>query len=145
MMHGVSELIIDNKVLKLAGGNCKSCILNYVAECVHCKLFYFGKTVQNLHLRINGPRRHMKDVINISPEEEDDENCLALHVFSMHSVLDNKGFNESFKFSVAKLLDNPVLLKGSEQKLINRYRTFKPFGLNVANPMGLKPRLVPRN
>ena len=72
--------------------------------------------------------------------EVTDENCLAAHISEFHS---NESFNDSYKFSVIEHVPSPDMLLIREQHYINSLRTFRPFGLNLSNPIGLKAKLVP--
>ena len=107
-----------------------------------CHLFYFGKTVQQLRNRVSGHRSYMKRSDNISPDELSDENCLAVHASTAYSIRALKDSIVVYKFSVVEFVSNPGELCIKEQGYVNSYRTFKPFGLNLASPVGLKPSLV---
>lgn len=112
----------------------------YLDRCVHCTLKYFGKTTQTLCERISG---HRTFINSFKPGSEvTDENCLAVHVKSRHGVTNTKGFNEAYKFSVVEFVYTPGNLLTREQKYINSFRTFYPFGLNIAKPIGLRPILL---
>ena len=73
-----------------------------------------------------------------------DENCLAAHLMVEHGIKprDVNAFNRSYKFSIAEHVDTPALLKEREQKRINKWKTFRPFGLNLSNPIGIKAKLI---
>ena len=140
MMGETPHVKVNTKVLRLDGGNCKSSCLIYVAICTHCSKCYFGKTIQALRDRISGHRSFMN--IFDRKDEVSDENCLAAHVITQHNVNDSPGFNLSYKFSVVEHVSAPKLLLTKEQLYINSFRTFRPFGLNTDNPIGLKAQLV---
>ena len=99
---------------------------------------YIGKTIQELRSRIAGHRSHVR---SFDPTlEVTDENCLAAHLAEEHFI---EKFNDSYKFSVVDQVSAPNMLLTREQYYINSLRTFLPFGLNLANPIGLKAKLVP--
>ena len=140
LMDSVPFIEFQDKTLRFVGGNCKSSNIIYLARCVHCTLKYFGKTTQTLRERISG---HRTFINSFKPGSEvTDENCLAAHVKSRHGVTNTKGFNEAYKFSVVEFVSTPGNLLTREQKYINSFRTFSPFGLNIANPIGLRPILL---
>ena len=67
--------------------------------------------------------------------EIDDTNTLAAHCIE-HSKRTKTGFNSLYKFFVIKYVEREKLVI-SEQFFINKYFTYKPYGLNVSNPIGL--------
>ena len=139
-MDSVPFIEFQDKTLRFVGGNCKSSNIIYLARCVHCTLKYFGKTTQTLRERISG---HRTFINSFKPGSEvTDENCLAAHVKSRYGVTNTKGFKEAYKFSVVEFVSTPGNLLTREQKYINSFRTFSPFGLNIANPIGLRPILL---
>ena len=140
MMGNVSSLVIKGKTLHLAGGDCKTKNCIYVAECPECKKYYFGKTTQRLNKRIAGHRNKINGIE--SETEFDDFNSLAAHAFFDHDITSVEGFNSLYKFSIANQLHNPSNLLVSEQSFINKYETFFPYGLNIANPIGLRAILI---
>ena len=138
MMGEIPHISVDNQVIQLDGGNCKSKCLIYIAQCCHCLKLYVGKTIQELRSRIAGHRSHVK---SYDPTLEiTDENCLAAHIAECHGTVE---FNDSYKFSVLEHVSTPSMLLIREQHYINSLRTFKPFGLNLKDPIGLEAKLVP--
>ena len=140
MMGEIPHVEINGRLLHFDGGKCRSKCLIYLAMCNHCLKFYIGKTIQELRCKISGHRSFTKSFNR--NEEVSDENCLAAHLTSMHGVIDSKGFNSSYKFSIIEHVSSPGSLLTREQLHINSYKTFSPFGLNIANPIGLKAKLV---
>ena len=135
LMSNKSELTINNKPLKCMGGNCKTNNLIYCAQCDICSLSYFGKSVQMFSTRIS---QHRNPIISKSfnPNEIDDENTLAAHAYLVHDARTKSDFNSLYKFSVVRILDPFNLTKG-EQYFINLFKTRRPGGLNVDNPINL--------
>ena len=74
--------------------------------------------------------------------EVTDENCLAAHLAIDHAISTSKGFNENYRFSILEHVSTPSNLLRREQYYINLVYTFQPFGLNIADPIGLKARLI---
>ena len=145
MMSEQSTYEINGLTLKCEGGNCLSKNIVYFAICQSCikdnlLVGYFGKTVTPLRERVSGHRNRIKDVQN-SDSILDDSNSLATHAFSKHKIKTNKDFNTNFKFSIGCRCD-PKILETREQHYINKYKTYHPLGLNMANPIGLPGRLL---
>ena len=146
MMGETPSIDIRGASVFLAGGNCKTSLLIYLAICLECTKPYMGKTVNMLRNRINGHRSHLKDMLTADKNTNelliDDTNCLAAHAYFCHGTIDNKGFNLLYKFSIVQILCDPKLLLRREQFYINTYKTFVPYGLNVSNPIGLHALLT---
>ena len=53
-----------------------------------------------------------------------------------HSIRTMTGFNSLYKFFIIRHVEKEQLVI-SEQFFINKYFTYKPYGLNVSNPIGL--------
>ena len=82
--------------------------------------------------------QHRNPIISKSfnPNEIDDENTLAAHAYLVHNARTKSDFNSLYKFSVVRILDPFNLTKG-EQYFINLFKTRRPGGLNVDNPINL--------
>ena len=97
---------------------------------------YLGKTVQALRTRIS---QHRGFIITLGAStdqfELDDENTLAAHAIE-HGIRTKAGFNSLYNFFVVKYVEKERLTI-SEQELISKYNTVRPYGLNVSNPLGL--------
>ena len=132
------KLTIGTQIIHCAGGDCKSFNLIYCAQCTLCNKAYIGKTTQPLDKRITQHRNPISTLSSnqcISDQEIDDTNTLAAHCIE-HSIRTKTGFNSLYKFFVIKHVEKEQLVI-SEQFLINKYFTNKPYGLNVSNPIGL--------
>ena len=100
---------------------------------------YFGKSINQFRERFNGHRSHLKNIMNA--DEIDDENSLAAHASDAHFVHGVKTaaeFNDLYRFSIVKRLQNPNLLTRVEQSFIDKYKTQHPLGLNMNDPIGLR-------
>ena len=129
-------MVINGKTLNCAGGDCRAFNINYGARCMQCSLAYLGKTVQALRTRI-AQHRGFIVALGASTDEFElsDENTLAAHALE-HGVRTKADFNELYKFFVVKYVEKEMLTI-SEQELISRYNTVRPYGLNVSNPLGI--------
>ena len=67
--------------------------------------------------------------------ELSDENTLAAHAIE-HGARTKGEFNDLYRFFVVKHVEKERLTI-SEQELISRYNTVRPYGLNVSNPLGI--------
>ena len=123
------KLTMGTLILHCSGGDCKSFNLIYGAQCTH----YIGKTTQPLGKRVT---QHRNPIATISSSLEiDDTNTLAAHCIE-HSTQTKTGFNSLYKFFIMKYVEMEILVI-SEQFFINKYLTYREYGLNVSNPIGL--------
>ena len=138
MIHNEKNIYEHNHLLSgyylhCIGGDCKSFNLIYCAQCTRCNKAYIGKTTQPLGKRVT---QHRNPIATISSSLEiDDTNTLAAHCIE-HNTRTKTGFNSLYKFFVIKYVEREKLVI-SEQFFINKYFTYKPYGLNVSNPIGL--------
>ena len=134
MMSNSNSFILNGiSYSKCDGGNCKSNNIIYLATCTICNLGYIGKTTVPLRDRFSGHRRSMKIVSTLT--EITDKEALAAHaVFDHHSQLT---FNELFRLNIVKNNVKPSELLKTEQQFINKYKTIRPTGLNINNPIGI--------
>ena len=134
MMSNSNSFILNGiSYSKCDGGNCKSNNIIYLATCTICNLGYIGKTTVPLRDRFSGHRRSMKIVSTLT--EITDKEALAAHaVFDHHSQLT---FNELFRLNIVKNNVKPSELLKTEQQFINKYKTIRPTGLNISNPIGI--------
>jgi hypothetical protein len=142
LMSGTPEIRNNDRTAKSAGGNCKSKGLIYAAQCVLCFInnTYAGKTVQELHCRINAHRHSFFDILklcnNIAENENpielenvDDTNVLGAHLYLKHGKIEKSDFNKYFKFTILKFV-MPSNIRIVEQSFIDSLNTLYPFGLN---------------
>ena len=67
--------------------------------------------------------------------EVDDESTLAAHALD-HGIRTKSGFSSLYRVFVVRHSEKEMLTI-NEQNLINSFNTVRPYGLNVANPIGL--------
>jgi hypothetical protein len=140
LMSGTPEIRNNDRTAKSAGGNCKSKGLIYAAQCVLCFInnTYAGKTVQELHCRINAHRHSFFDILklcnNIAENENpielenvDDTNVLGAHLYLKHGKIEKSDFNKYFKFTILKFV-MPSNIRIVEQSFIDSLNTLYPFG-----------------
>ena len=146
MLSTDSQVSTNGVTVNCAGGTCKSSNIIYCAECILCKRFnyYVGKTVTNLHERINSHRgcyyailRKIKNSSGSSrnepiylEDETDDAQILGLHLVFEHGIYDRNAFNTSYKFNILSHV-NPATIRKSEQNLIHKLKTLQPYGLKT--------------
>ena len=141
MMGNVASVDVRGKKLLLTGGNCQTTKVIYIAFCTQCTKIYIGKTVNELRIRINWHRGHMKNITNVD-KLVDDTNCLASHAVKCHNMKDNNDFNALYRFSIVQVVNDPKSLLRREKFFINEYKSSVPLGLNFANPIGLQALLA---
>ena len=117
MLSTDSQVTTNGVTVKCSGGTCKSSNIIYCAECILCKRFnyYVGKTVTNLHERINSHRgcftailkkiknttgSNQNEPIYLLEEEADDEQILGAHLVLEHGIFDKAAFNTSYKINI---------------------------------------------
>ena len=143
LMSGETRLTIGQQSINCAGGDCKSFNLNYCAQCSICNKAYIGKTVQQLGRRICQHRSQIQALSTstcINRDIIDDTNTLAAHAIE-HNVRTKAGFNSLYRFFILKYEEKEKLTI-SEQFFINKFRTYRPYGLNTSNPISINDRLV---
>ena len=122
MMGGVVSTDIRGAQIFLAGGNCQTSLIIYLCICLECLKPYIGKTINELRVRINGHRAHMKEILAAESCKDDltidDTNCLAAHAHFCHGVKDNNAFNLLYSFSIIQKLFDPNLLLYEENNFI---------------------------
>ena len=143
LMSEETRLTIGQQSMNCAGGDCKSFNLNYCAQCSICNKAYIGKTVQQLGRRISQHRGQIQTLSAstcINRDSIDDTNTLAAHAIE-HNVRTKAGFNSLYKFFILKYEEKEKLTI-SEQFFINKFRTYRPYGLNTSNPISVNDRLI---
>ena len=118
-------------------------LICYLALCDICGKPYTGRTVEEMHLRINGHRSLYKDVLKRSEantlEEIDsntDQYTLGLHLHLEHGLNDPNAFDNHMKFGILEVV-NPNDIAKKEYKWMHKLNYFQPAGINVEYPFGL--------
>ena len=111
--------------------------------CVICDKHYTGRTVDPLHIRINGHRYLYKDLIKRSAAntlQEVDTNSdlysLGLHLHLDHGLNDPNAFDKHIKFGILEIV-NPADIDVKEYKWMHKLNSFQPVGINVEYPFGI--------
>ena len=141
MLLRVPKVIVNNKSIKLSKGSCKSNNICYLAICDICKKPYTGRTIDPLHVRVNGHRSHYKDVLKKTAANEEldltsDLNQLGLHLHFDHGFVDPRAFDRSIKFGILEIV-NPTEIDKKEFKWMHNINSFQPHGINVEYPFGI--------
>ena len=138
LMSGFSEVKNNLRCARAEGGNCRSSMIIYAAQCIRCNFnnTYIGKTSIELRLRINGHRSAYYSILKTFERNNsnfqlitDDQNCLGAHIFNTHGSRNQKDFGSFFKFTILKH-STPTRLSFFEQKFIDTLKTLAPSGFN---------------
>ena len=124
MLLQVPKVTVGNKVVKLAKGSCKSYNICYLAMCNICKKGYTGRSVDPLHLRVNGHRSHYKEVLKkTASNEEIDQNSdlyqLGLHLHFEHGFVEPQAFDRNIRFGLLEVV-NPNEIDKKEYKYMHK-------------------------
>ena len=134
---------VNGKKVRLSSGSCKTYNIIYLAECKICKKHYTGRTIDHLHIRING-HRHWFSIILKKGEANDlgsldttnDLYTLGLHLHLEHGCSNPQDFDRYLSFSILEVV-NPSDIEVKEYKWMHRLNTFQPVGINIEYPFGL--------
>ena len=129
---------VNGKRVKSAPGSCKTYNIIYLVKCKICEKAYIGRTVNNLHIRMDGHRSKFYDILNGKVVDITTDECsLGVHLVD-HGFRDHGDFNSNY--SIICIVENcsPKLLELKENKYIHVLNTLRPLGLNTVNPFGLQ-------
>lgn len=142
MLLPTSSVKIGNRNIKLSKGSCKTTNTCYLGMCI-CEKPYTGRTVVELHNRINGHRSSYKEVLKKAEtntlEEIDatsDEYALGLHLYLDHGLTDPTAFDTHVKFGILDVV-NPNDIMKKEFRWMHKVNSFQPLGINVEYPFGI--------
>ena len=134
---------VNNRKVKLSHGTCKSSNICYLAVCTICDKPYTGRTVDPLHIRINGHRHLYKDVLKRSVantlQEVDTTNdlyTLGLHLHLDHGLVNQNAFDKNMKFGILEVV-RPSDIDVKEYRWMHKLNSFQPVGINVEYPFGI--------
>ena len=134
---------VNGRTVGLASGSCKTCNICYLAKCQICTKCYTGRTIQAMHLRVNGHREIFKEILDRARkntlQELDSDNdlyTLGLHLYFEHGITEDNGFDRFVKFGLLEEV-NPVDIEVKEYKWMHKLNTFQPVGINVEYPFGI--------
>ena len=134
---------VNGRKVGLSSGSCKTCNICYLAKCQICTKCYTGRTIQEMHLRVNGHREIFKEILdrarNNTLQELDSNNdlyTLGLHLYFEHGITEENGFDRFVRFGLLEAV-NPVDIEVKEYKWMHKLNTFQPVGINVEYPFGI--------
>jgi hypothetical protein len=137
MVLDKDSLCINGKRVRVAPGNCKTYNVIYLVQCTLCEKAYVGRTVNHLHIRLDGHRSKFYEIVDgRAVDVTSDEYSLGVHLLD-HGLKEHSDFNKHYKVCI---IENcaPKLLEVKENKYIHALKTLRPLGLNTVNPFGLK-------
>ena len=127
---------VNGKRVRSAPGSCKTYNIIYLVRCSICGKPYVGRTVNNLHIRMDGHRAKFYEIIDgRAVDITSDEYSLGVHLLD-HGLRDHGDFNKYFDVCIIEN-SSPKLLEVKENKYIHLLKTLRPHGLNTVNPFGL--------
>ncbi|KAL5255716.1 hypothetical protein ACHWQZ_G011068 [Mnemiopsis leidyi] len=136
MILSKDSITTNGKRIRSAPGNCKTYNIIYLVQCSICKKNYVGRTINNLHKRMDGHRSKFYEIIDgRAVDITSDEYSLGVHLVD-HGLGVHTDFNETFRTFI---LENcsPSALEVKENNYIHLLNSLRPFGLNTVNPFGL--------
>jgi len=144
MLLPSASTFVNNKKIKLSHGSCKTYNICYLGLCNICDKPYIGRTVDPLHIRVNGHRHWYRDVVkkaalnklNKLDISNNDLYSLGLHLYLEHSLTDPNAFNMNFKFAILEVV-NPSDIDIKECKWMHFLNSFQPIGINAEYPFGI--------
>ena len=138
--------MLNGAKAKSKSGNCTSNNLIYCYFCTICNKPYVGRTVTRLNVRTNKHRSAYYKVLSVAKSEnpdidsleadDDDTYSLGLHLFKDHNCTEHGDFNRLYRVFIADFC-SPSDLEVIEHKYMHKLKSFRPLGLNKANPFNI--------
>ena len=127
---------VNGKRVRAAPGSCKTYNIIYLVQCSICGKPYVGRTVNSLHVRMDGHRAKFYEIIDgRAVDITSDDYSLGVHLLD-HGLREHGDFNKYFDVCIIEN-SSPRLLEVKENKYIHILKTLRPHGLNTVNPFGL--------
>ncbi len=143
MLNSAPFTMVNGRKVRLASGTCKSSNICYLAVCELCNKPYTGRTVDEMHNRVNGHRHMFREVLKKSEENniasvdtDNDLYTLGLHLHLEHGCIHPNDFDRYFRFSILEVV-SPSNINVKEFKWMHKLNSFQPIGINVEYPFGL--------
>ena len=137
------RFVINGRVVKAIAGNCTNYNVIYCFQCLLCRKYYVGRTVQILGNRIGQHRRFyyeiLGDVNTILSNDlyrDNDDYSLGFHLVDCHNLVNKCDFNNSYRVFILDIC-SPKMLEVQEHKFIQSLKTLKPYGINAVDPFGI--------
>ena len=139
------QFTVNGNKVKLASGSCKTYNICYIGICNYksCNKAYTGRSVDPLHIRVNGHRHSYKEVIKMAAKNKlneidtnNDQYSLGLHLFQEHGLTKETAFDNNIRFAILEVV-SPSKLEVKEYMWVHRLKTFQPNGLNTIYPFGI--------
>lgn len=144
MLLTEASTVVNHKKIKLAHGSCKTYNVCYLGLCNICDKSYTGRTVDPLHIRVNGHRYWYREVLKKAAANDlqrldasnNDLYSVGLHLYLEHGLRDSNDFDKHFKFAILEVV-NPSDIEAKEYKWMHYLNTFQPIGINSEYPFGI--------
>ena len=144
MLLTSASTVVNKKKIRLAHGSCKTYNICYLGVCDICNKPYTGRTVDPLHIRINGHRYWYKDVLKKAAANKlqklDTKNkdlySLGLHLHLDHGLTDPNAFDKNYKFAILEIV-SPSEIETKEYRWMHHLNSFQPHGINTEYPFGI--------
>ena len=128
--------IVNDKSVKVAGGNCSSYNIIYLFLCDICNKPYTGRSVRPLSTRTGEHRRAFVHVIQGNDYDPlDNEFSLGIHLME-HGLRKAEDFAKHYKVCIIDIC-SPRMLEVKEHKFIHSLKALRPSGINVSNPFNI--------
>ena len=136
LLMKTDSLNINGKRVRTAPGTCKTYNIIYLVQCSVCDKAYIGRSVNPLHVRLNGHRSKFYELVDGRASDiTNDEYSLGVHLVD-HGFRDHADFNRVYKISIIENC-SPRVIEVKENNYIHLLKTLRPMGLNTVNPFGL--------
>ena len=143
IIHLDPFMTINSKRIRLASGSCRTYNIIYIAVCRICDKPYTGRTVDAMHLRVNGHRHYYVVVLKKSEtnsldslDNSTDLYSLGLHLHLEHGCTDPSDFDRYISFAILEVV-NPSNIEVKEYTWMHKLNSFQPVGINIEYPFGL--------
>ena len=131
------SLCINGKRVRMAPGTCKTYNVIYLVQCTVCDKAYVGRTINPLHVRLDGHRSKFYEVVEGKPVNiTSDDYSLGIHLLD-HGLHEHTDFDKHYRVGIVENC-SPKLLEVKENKYIHLLKVLRPLGLNTVNPFGLQ-------
>ena len=139
LIEDTTSFPVNNRVVKVAPGDCNTYNIIYLLKCKLCQDAYIGRSTRTLRTRTGEHRVAFYKILNgleIFDSVDNDDFSPGLHIFHKHGCKDRIDFDKTFN---AYIIDNcsPKNMEVLEHKYIHRFKTLRPNGINTSSPFSI--------